>query len=157
MAPYVTTMDAFAGRFATTPERVEILRGLLLYRGELLRLGLTQGFQWIDGSFVEDVEGSRGVPPQDVDVVTFFHRPRNVDLNALIQLPVRHPQIFNNADARAQYRVDAYFQPLESNPAFLVKSTRYWFGLFSHTRTGVWKGMLEIPLLSDDYLAARRL
>jgi hypothetical protein len=33
-----------------------------------------------------------------------------------------------------------------SDPVSLVNQTKYWFGLFSHKRNGVWKGMLQVPL-----------
>jgi len=39
-----------------------------------------------------------------------------------------------------------------------VKDTSYWYGLFSHQReTAVWKGMIELPLASDDEAAVKIL
>lgn len=75
MSPYLTTMSAIVGRFATSVERKKILAGLLAYRAALRNLGLVNGFQWIDGSFVEDIENTQNRPPADVDVVTFSSRP----------------------------------------------------------------------------------
>ena len=39
-----------------------------------------------------------------------------------------------------------YFVDLDSDPTGVVSQTRYWFGLFSHRRGGLWKGMLELSL-----------
>ena len=47
-----------------------------------------------------------------------------------------------------------YMVPLDKLPENLVKRTSYYFGLFSHRRSDqVWKGLLQIPLVSDDTLA----
>lgn len=45
--------------------------GLLDLRAELTLAGKSDGFQWVDGSFTEDVEVQQGRTPNDVDVVTF--------------------------------------------------------------------------------------
>lgn len=58
-SPYLTTMTEIVRRFGTSAERLAILRGLLDYRAELLRVGIVRGFQWIDGSFVEDCQTIR--------------------------------------------------------------------------------------------------
>lgn len=44
-SPYLTTIDDVIDRFATTPDRVVLLRGLLDYRRALYDAGVTQGFQ----------------------------------------------------------------------------------------------------------------
>jgi hypothetical protein len=74
-------MTALVQRFAASRERLDILRGLLEYRAALGAIGIVQGFQWLDGSFVEDVEVTKGRPPSDIDVVTLAYRPI-VDQNA---------------------------------------------------------------------------
>jgi Family of unknown function (DUF6932) len=65
-------------RFATTVQRCEILKGWLGHRDALNRLGLSSGFQWLDGSFVEAKQ------PNDLDVVTFFRRPTSASSQAAI-------------------------------------------------------------------------
>jgi hypothetical protein len=60
-------------RYGVTAERAAILTGLLDYRAALRNVGIMDGFQWLDGSFVEDVEAIRSRPPSDIDVVTFAH------------------------------------------------------------------------------------
>lgn len=40
---------------------------------------------------------------------------------------------------------------------WLVTQTRYWYGLYSHRRgDALWKGILQLPLNSDD-VAARAM
>lgn len=56
-------MTALVKRFATSAERIEILLVLIAYRTELRSLGFLDGFQWIDGSFVEQIEITRNRPP----------------------------------------------------------------------------------------------
>lgn len=74
-SPYVVTIADFIRRFGTTPNRQAILRGLLAFREALHAAGLNHGFQWVDGSFLEDVETNHRRDPEDVDVVTFFKLP----------------------------------------------------------------------------------
>lgn len=71
-SPYVVPLIEVVHRFGTTVERRTILGGLMRYRAALHAIGLVQGFQWLDGSFLEDVEGLESRPPNDIDVVTFF-------------------------------------------------------------------------------------
>ncbi len=75
MAPYQATLVEIVQRFASSPERVSILNGLLRYREKLRSYGIIDGFQWIDGSYLEDCEKHRSRPPSDIDLVTFAERP----------------------------------------------------------------------------------
>lgn len=146
MSPYQCSILDFVVKYATTPERTMILKGFLNYRKALIESGVDTGFQWCDGSFVEDVENSRDRPPNDIDLVTFSPQVENIS-------DFLNQNKFENA--KESFYCDAYFVNLNANPIYLVKQTRYWFGLFSHQReTGLWKGMLEIPLDSDDKQAS---
>ncbi|MEN8221197.1 MAG: hypothetical protein ABFS56_33570 [Pseudomonadota bacterium] len=58
-------MDIVA-RFSHTPERRLILNCFLDYRAAIHQIGLNNGFQWLDGSFLEAVENSQNRPPRDV-------------------------------------------------------------------------------------------
>lgn len=150
-SPYQVTMLEIASRFATSTERMEILRGLISYRKALLDIGIVGGFQWIDGSFVEDVETVRRRPPADVDIVTFGVPPLFTDPAEFRQWFGQNSHLFDHEQTKAQYKCDAFFVSLRIRPDLLVDDTRYWFGLFSHQReTALWKGMLQVPLLSDD-------
>lgn len=145
MSPYESTIQEFVTRFATSPERVAILRGLLAYRRELIALGITSGWQWIDGSFVEDVETLRGRAPADIDLVTFSRIPGNPAEKRALAMANMH--LFDRNRTKADYLCDAFFVDLDKKPELLVDDSRYWFGLFSHQRdTALWKGMVKLPL-----------
>jgi hypothetical protein len=66
--------------------------------------------------------------------------------------------VFAPESAKEKYCCDAYFVDLTAKPLVLVDRTRYWFGLFSHQReTSLWKGMLQVPIVSDDVAASEML
>lgn len=152
MAPYRASITELASEFATTPERVAILKGLLDFRGKMRSAGIDQGFQWIDGSFLEDCERNRGRPPKDVDLVTFARRPyqyqQDADWRAFV---AANQDLFNRKEVKAAYSCDAFYVDLFLPPEAVVSRSRYWFGLFSHQRsTYLWKGLIEVPLVDDD-------
>lgn len=150
MSPYEVSIADVVRRYATSEERVEILTGLLELRAALRAAGFSEGFQWLDGSFVEHVEETRGRAPADVDLVTFARRPE-MPLDEWKRFVLSHRHLFDPGETRQRYRCDAYFVDLSKSPFLIVDDTRYWFGLFSHQRvTSLWKGMLSVPLQSDD-------
>jgi hypothetical protein len=159
MSPYQTTIDEFVTRFNATGERREILRGLLTFRQRMRALGFG-GWQWLDGSFLEDVETNEGRAPRDLDIVTFSPLPATVRTLALPALLVWRDQnldVFDPDQAKANYRCDARYVDLGTGPYNVVSQARYWFGLFSHQRvTAIWKGMLEIELPQNDVDANAR-
>lgn len=87
-APYAVSLSDFVMRFSTSAERIEILEGFLKYRAALHAVGLIAGFQWVDGSFVENVEicPRRRRSPHDVDVVTFYEMPVGATQSSLLTL-----------------------------------------------------------------------
>ncbi|RSE88615.1 DUF6932 family protein [Achromobacter denitrificans] len=157
MSPYKSTVLDMARHLGTSLQRVELLIGLLMYRTALKASGVSLGFQWIDGSFVEDVEVTRGRPPADIDVVTFGRLPGTPQ-----EFLAAHEHLLDARRTKQMYKCDAYFVDLGKDSTKLVDDTRYWFGLFSHQReTSLWKGMLQINLDEDDsdatqYLEAQR-
>jgi hypothetical protein len=64
-SPYEATMTEIVPALGTTPHRRSLVRGLLDYRALLTRLGYTVGLQFLNGTFVENVEGREGRPPND--------------------------------------------------------------------------------------------
>lgn len=72
-SPYPVALLDVILRFAISPERCKVLKGFLDYRAALHGMGLVSGFQWLDGSFTEQVETLERRPPKDIDVVTFVH------------------------------------------------------------------------------------
>lgn len=148
-SPYRASMLEFVQRFAITDARIIICQGLLDYRAELRKLGV-HGFQWLDGSFVEDVENFRPAKPHpgDIDVVTF------ADFS-----PADDPRLVSlKSSAKTNMHVDGYFVSTCAPGPQIVQNTAYWFGLFSHRRgDGLWKGMVEVDLGSDDNDALQHL
>ena len=151
-APYPVSLIDIAHRFATNEKRVQILHGLTSYRKALREVGIVEGFQWLDGSFVEKVESTRGRPPNDIDIVTFSYRPKeSKEANDWRQLIHSRPDLFDPEVSKKHYHCDAYFVDMSVHPRLLVDQTKYWFGLFSHQReTYLWKGMLEVSLQEDE-------
>ena len=58
LSPYPCSTIELCEQFGTTAPRKQILEGLLRFRAVLVEAGFT-GFQWLDGSFLEDIEGPR--------------------------------------------------------------------------------------------------
>lgn len=156
MCPYETTLVRIASTLCKSNERKEIFRNFLRYRESLAGIGYVNGFQWLSGSFMEDVETLEKRPPNDIDVVTFAPRPvAPADWAAFFNanLALLHP-----AQVKAAFKCDSYFVDLSLAPTFVVERTRYWFGLYSHRRTGLWKGLVQIPLqITQDDVDASKL
>lgn len=153
-SPYIVTISEVVARFATSPQRISILLGLLDYRDQLRAEGILDGYQWLDGSFVEDAENTRGRAPQDIDLVTLAIRPVGCSLPDWVTLVTRRPDIFDPAQAKNRYHCDAYYVDLALRWQLVVAQVIYYFGLFSHNRVQqTWKGMLQVPLVSDDAVA----
>jgi hypothetical protein len=151
MSPYIATMREISGRFCTTQARADLFRDWVRYRKALVALGLT-GFQWIDGSYCEDIERIRARGPADIDIVNLVVRPPAL-LAPAAWLPVYNANIhlFDRAQVKAAFRCDSFFVDV-GFPAFAVHAQlTYYFGLFTHQRIShLWKGMLQVPLSADD-------
>lgn len=143
LSPYPCTTVDLCQRLGTTPERRVILGKFLDFRERLRSEGLRNGFQWLDGSFLEDIETRESRPPRDIDVVTVYW---GYDLPFQAQLLTNFPEVANPALSRANFSVDHYPFDAGFNPNVTLEWTRYWILLFSHNRLGVWKGMLKIEL-----------
>ena len=146
MSPYMAEPLDVVDRFGSSLRRCVILRDWLHHRAELRNVGILSGFQWLDGSFVEDKE------PNDLDLVTFLFRPEGCEeaeawnrwVRENISLLLREP-------VRARYKLDFFVVDMNGHPETIVDTARYWLGLFSHKRsTNQWKGMLKIRLDADD-------
>lgn len=155
-APYETTASEIAAHFCTSAQRVKLFKGLLGLRGELLALGINTGFQWIDGSFCENVEAIRGRPPGDIDVVTLLQRPAVVNNDAdWIAFCRSNQRVFNRNSTKVVFGCDAFYIDAGFPALLVAEQVTYWFGLFTHQRvTNMWKGILQLPLASDDAAAA---
>jgi len=153
LSPYRCTMAEVCERFATTTTRVQILKGLLELREKLRGMTQDQGFQWFDGSFVEDIEVQENREPGDIDVVTFCFPDRH---RLAKKLP-DDQQMLVKSFIKTTYHVDHFWVPLDVHPVQLVEHAKYWYGFFSHRRDRTWKGMLQVDLSKTDDDAARSI
>jgi hypothetical protein len=105
MAPFAVAFSELANRFGSTPRRWALLQGLTAYRAALRATGIAAGFQWVDGSFLEDAETLRGRPPADIDLVTFASLPPGVTARDFHD---RHAGLLDHRQAKQQFGCDAY-------------------------------------------------
>lgn len=135
-SPYRVTPGYLVEYFAGNETRIRLLKLFFDFRARIYRADAGSGFQWVNGSFVEDKERIRGDKPKDIDVVTFLERVPSDNLLA---------------DKRAMkrlYSVDPHWVIFsECSNAGLVSRTAYWYSLWGHQRGSFqWKGFLEVPL-----------
>ncbi|WP_404990779.1 DUF6932 family protein [Cupriavidus pauculus] len=102
-SPYEVSVHSVVMRFATSWQRCQILRGFLNFRAALHAAGITSGFQWLNGSFSENVEILEARNPRDVDVVSFFDDP-NGDLAQ--NFPAG---LADHDEVKKQFLVDSYW------------------------------------------------
>lgn len=153
-SPYKASAVDVVRRFGTTAHRNALLARWLAYRHDLRSLGITSGFQWLDGSFVENVEVTGSRDPRDIDVVTLAHPPAGLDDVAWRRLVDTNLTLFSPKLAKQHYSCDAYFIDLGKAPQYTIEVSFYFGGLFSHQRsTSLWKGLVQVPLVSDDAAA----
>ena len=127
-SPYEATLTHVVERFALTRHRAGLILNLIEYRNALYDAGITDGFQWINGSFVEHVE-TRSRPekapePGDIDIVTFYRPPAQLTFDIV--------DLFRTSVTRQRFNIDGYgvalgveFTPLE------VETVAYWYGMWS--------------------------
>jgi hypothetical protein len=142
-SPYIVSLPDYVLRFSDTPERRAVLSGFLDYRATLHRAGLVEGFQWLDGSFLEHVELLENRAPNDLDVVTFFRLPpgrSQRDILAADASLIDHDQL------KERFRVDAYLVDLGMHPELLTRQSAYWYSMWSHRRNRLWKGFVQVDL-----------
>ena len=144
-SPYRASLSETMIRFGSASVgRRGLLSGLLNFRAALHGVGLTRGFQWIDGSFVENVESSRGRAPADIDVVTFFYIP---DGHTEESFASAFPDFFNPRAMKWDFGIDAYLAGINLNDLETIASrAAYWHDIWSHTREGLRKGYVEVDL-----------
>lgn len=150
-APYPCSLTELVKEFGFSQDRLYILEGLINFREQLRKAGITEGWQWIDGSFVEDIEARKGRSPGDIDVVTFATNPPFTSSAQEQQFMHANWNLFDRVQSKVHYKCDSFLVPFNWNPELLIYMSKFWYGLFSHQRdTYLWKGMLHIDLNSDD-------
>ena len=153
LSPYPCTTLDLCQRLGTTPKRRAILGKFLDFRDRLRCEGLTNGFHWLDGSFLENIEVLENRPPNDLDLVTVYW---GYDRKFQVKLAAQFPEFANPRLAKAAYDLDHYNFDASFNPPVTLEQTRYWILLFSHNRQSVWKGILRIEINTPAEDAAAR-
>jgi hypothetical protein len=148
-SPYRVDLLTFCQHFGVSSPRRSILRGLLELRSQLAAAGKQEGFQWINGSFTEDVEGQHNRAPNDVDVVTFISFG---DAAAKMDLLQNFQDLVNPQRSKLRFKVDHYLVPTDVPLTIEYAQTlAYWSSLWSHRRgDNRWKGFVAVPLASND-------
>ncbi len=109
--------------------------------------------QWLDGSFLEDIEQLENRDPHDLDLITIYW---GYDIPFQQNLVTSVPEFMDPQLSKANLLLDHYPFDAGYSPLQTVEMSRYWAQLFSHNRNGVWKGMLAIHLNTPaDDLAAQ--
>lgn len=152
LSPFDASIREVAEKLGTTADRVELLRGLIALRKQLVELGITDGYQWCAGSFCENIEVTQGRSPNDIDVVTFFVRPSvyrdDVAWRAFV---AANHKLFSSIETKSAFKCDAYYVDANTPLPEMISQVTYWHGLFSHQRVShLWKGILRVPLISND-------
>lgn len=143
ISPYECSTLELCQKFSTSHERIEILKNLLLFRQKMNSLGIIEGFQWLDGSFMENIEVSENRPPNDLDLVTFYG---NLSENQEKEITTNFIEFISTTDSKRNYKLDHYLVDFFYDPYTTVELTRYWIQLFTHNRLGIWKGILKLEL-----------
>lgn len=143
VSPYVCTTLELCERFAYSPRRREILQGYLGFRNQLNNFNIVGGVQWIDGSFIENIESLESRSPNDIDVITIFSGLIGIDTELVNR---EFPHFRDPRLSKKDFYVDHYPFDAAHSPFYTVDQTKYWIQLFTHNRLGVWKGILQVPL-----------
>ena len=154
-SPYRASLSETMVRFGSAGgDRRELLSGLLDFRAALHEAGLTKGFQWIDGSFVEDVESLRGRAPRDIDVVTFYYMPEEHTTEE--SFDNAFPDLSNPSAMKWDFGIDAHLVAINLNDLeTIIRRVAYWHDMWSHALEGTRKGYVQVDLDPSDDESAR--
>ena len=150
-SPYFVTMPDFVRSFATSPERKTLIRNLISYRALISTDGYVSGIQFLDGSFVENIEATRGRPPKDIDIFTMLNAPQkyldNIALWHSHGFRFWSDEIAHQKRNQDRFSLDTYALLIEEAPlGQMLQQVMYWYSLFSHQRdTFAWKGFVAVP------------
>jgi hypothetical protein len=155
-SPFGATLQELVQYFAITPERITLIRDLMNYRDALYAAGVDDGFQWINGSFVEHVELQqwRGKDPKpndiDIDIVTFYFPP--------VDPPSNLADLFDLTVTREKFNIDAYAITLGTElTTHMIHTISYWQSMWStRRRDHMPKGFIHVELDPDNDPQARQ-
>lgn len=152
-SPYRISILEFVNRFSGSNKRKSILKGFLDFRAYLYARGINNGFQWVDGSFVENIEMVESRSPRDIDVLTFFFPPNDrTKEEHLDDVKI----LLDRSVMKKNHKVDSFYLTLgERLEKWQVDSIVYWNSVWSHRRDGTEKGYFEILLSPEEDKLAR--
>lgn len=162
-SPYIAKMTEIVGFFATTDRRRRLLNNLIAYRTLLASGGFVEGLQFVDGSFVEDVERTSSREPGDIDIFSMLVLPSRFAQDhaawRATGLPFWQGEIADRAKNKSRFELDTYAEVYPMRRPDEIRTIIYWYSLFSHQRsTMAWKGFVAVPLdAADDALAVGQL
>ncbi len=155
-SPYFCTMTELCSALGTSDHRKELLRNLIGYRALIGSDDFVAGIQFINGSFVENIEAIEGRQPKDIDVFSILMPPaKYVNKPVLWQTTGSvfwQNEIADNPKNKARFSLDVYGLIVDvSNLGNFLQQSLYWYSLFSHKRTNHdWKGFAAVPLNAAD-------
>ena len=159
-SPYFCTMTELCSALGTTDHRRGLLRNLIDYRALIASDDFVEGVQFINGSFVENIETIEKRPPNDIDVFSILVPPtKYVNTSALWQTAGSvfwENEIIDNPKNKTRFSVDCYALILDiKDLGSFLRQSLYWYSLFSHKRSNYeWKGFAAVPLNAADDQAA---
>lgn len=146
LSPFKCNLLELCERFATTKERVEILKGLYFFRKAMFENNILLGYQWLYGSFTENIEAIEHRSPNDLDVATFYQGAPNTNPEYWKEV---FPEFISSKLSKEKYKLDQTAYPILVAPpshVIHVDIVSDLIQLFTHTREGVWKGILRLEL-----------
>lgn len=156
-SPYFCTMTELCSALGTSDHRKALLRNLIGYRAVIASDDFVDGIQFINGSFVENIEAIEGRHPNDIDVFSILVPPaKYVSTPVLWQTTGSkfwQTEIIDNAKNKTRFSVDCYAMILDvENLGNFLRRSLYWYSVFSHKKSNhEWKGFAAVPLnLADD-------
>lgn len=114
-SPYAVKSYEIVQILGSSLARCDILQGWLNHRSELRKLGFKSGFQWLDGSFVENKA------PRDLDIVV-FHENKSAQNPLVIN---NNLEVFEPHSSKRKYKVDPYFVDISRPGEALIEQSSY--------------------------------
>jgi hypothetical protein len=159
-SPYFCTMTELCSAMGSSDHRKLLLRNLIDYRAVIASDDFIDGVQFINGSFVENIELTEGRDPNDIDVFSILMPPQKyVNAPALWQsngIAFWQNEIADNPKNRVRFSLDVYGLIVNvANLGLFLRQSLYWYSLFSHKKSSrEWKGFVAVPLnVIDDQTA----
>lgn len=163
-SPYLVSLEQVIERFGYTERRCHLIGGFLDMRAELRRIGFERGFQWLAGSFLDEVERIEERDPGDIDTCSFLYNPESVqDDFELAVFLADHGHITDRKQAKKKYLCDSFLIPLQAgqlafNPESLAARMIHWIQLFGNEKqTEIVKGILQVDFETMDEDAGARM